>query len=377
MKAYLIHLFTVCGGGERVSLEMARVLRDHGFNITYITNTKEGLHRCSEILGLPSNYDVVELTSFTEKAVSITGRFVRLRRLLLVRRAFNYLRGVDDGLIVDTASNMPSRADISYIHYPAVLSTFDSRGMTWSIYNWVVRWITRDIMGKPRLLLANSTWTARLIRDLFGLESRVLHPPVDVEFYRYDGRKKEKIIVTISRLTPEKNLHELPKIASMLSDYEWFLVGTAGSGMEKRVSRRVISRIRSEVVKSNTRNFHLLIDLPRRELRDLLQRAMFYVHPRFKEHFGIAIVEAMSAGVIPIVYRDGGAWYDIASLIGEDLGYLSIEDIPRIVRRLEESGIQDDYSKRAVQQAELYSTRVFRERFSDYLVNVASKNTGV
>ncbi|MEM4881790.1 MAG: hypothetical protein QXP89_06720, partial [Desulfurococcaceae archaeon] len=63
VEAYIVHLFTVCGGGERVSLEMANVLRERGFNVTYVTNNEEALRKCGEMFQLPGDYRVIEAKS--------------------------------------------------------------------------------------------------------------------------------------------------------------------------------------------------------------------------------------------------------------------------------------------------------------------------
>ncbi|HEX9239627.1 MAG TPA: glycosyltransferase, partial [Candidatus Bathyarchaeia archaeon] len=45
---------------------------------------------------------------------------------------------------------------------------------------------------------------------------------------------------------------------------------------------------------------------PLRKVKDVLGRAMAYVHCAENEHFGITIVEAMAAGCVPIVHDSGG-----------------------------------------------------------------------
>jgi len=42
--------------------------------------------------------------------------------------------------------------------------------------------------------------------------------------------------------------------------------------------------------------------------------------------FDIAISEAAAAGLVPVVYRDGGGWTDIVSRIDQGLGYISAEE---------------------------------------------------
>ncbi len=366
MKAYIVHLFTACGGGERVSLEIASVLREKGFRVTYVTNSKDSMKMCAELLQLPGDYEVVEVKSMFERALALTGRFVRYRRLMLLTKAYEKLASMGvDGLTVDTITNTAFNVDISYIHYPAVLSTVKSNMLHWRLYNWLVARKIRGITGNPKLVLTNSSWTAELIKETYGLNAEVLHPPVDVDYYIYDGRVKEKIIVTVSRLTPEKNLHLLPRIASKLPDYEWYLVGSTGEAkLERYFSSRLLGVIENERKKNRASNFHVLTDTPRRELRELLRRAMFYVHPLFPEHFGIAVVEAMSAGAVPIVYRDGGAWVDVVSDISYELGYTELDEVPAIIRKLE-----SDHSKmtalreEAIKKSLEFRREVFQEKF--------------
>lgn len=376
MKAYIVHLFTVCGGGERVSLEIASVLHSLGFDVVFVTNTVSGLRKCAELFNLPCEYEVEEVSSLTERILGLTGRFVRYRRLVLILKALEVTSDRKPGdLLVDTASNGSFNVDIAYIHYPVLLGTVQSGAIYWKLYNWLVARKATLSAGKPRLALANSHWTARLVKELYGIEAEVIHPPVDAEYYEYDGRPKEKVIVTISRFTPEKNLHLLPRIALKLPDYDWYLVGTTGSTRsEKTVSNRVLKRVLREVEKWRARNFHVFTDLSRRNLRELLQRANFYIHPPFPEHFGIAVVEAMAAGAIPIVYRDGGAWTDLVSRVSPELGYAEIEEVPSKVRSLESSNKLEEMRKTAVVYSREFSPKAFREKLSKIITDYLEKS---
>lgn len=372
MKVYIVHLFTVCGGGERLSLEMARVLRGSGYEVVYITNSAKYMRECGKLLGLPTDYSTIERTSFLARLLSLTGRFTRYRRLLLFEEVARLISSLSDNLVIDSGANIPLNVDLSYIHYPAQLGTVESSAPQWMIYNWIVERKVKPMIGRPRKLLTNSTWTARLVKRIFGLDAEVLYPPVDVERLKYDGRPKERIIVTISRLTPEKNLHLLPRVASSVPEYDWYLVGTMSGSADGEMGRIVYNRVLREAKRYNSRNFHVLVNLPRGVLCDLLQRASFYVHPPFREHFGIAVVEAMSAGAVPIVYRDGGAWTDVVRPIGyERLGYTNLEDIPKVVRDLSaEASKLEGLRERATHYASKFSVGAFREEFKRHIMDL-------
>ncbi|MEM0379059.1 MAG: glycosyltransferase [Thermosphaera sp.] len=370
MKAYILHLFSVAGGGERVSLEIARLLKNKGFKVVYLTNSSEALKTVANLLGLPSNYEVVEVNSLLEKLLARTGRFVRLRRLFLMERGFSNLSSTKgEALIVDTSTNYPLNVDVSYIHYPLTLPTTESSSLYFKLYDQVIRALTRGFKGRPKLIVTNSTWTASILKKVFNLEASVIHPPVDVDYFSYDGRKKEKTIITVSRLTPEKNLHLLPELASKLNDYEWYLVGSLGTvKSELDVSMRVYRRVKQEIERHRVKNFHVLLNLPRRELRELLLNSKFYVHPMFPEHFGISIAEAISAGCIPVVYKNGGSWTDIVMPISHGLGYEMVNDVVRIIRSLEENPANmNRLLTRAVEHSRKFRAEVFRERFIEEL----------
>lgn len=373
MKVYILHLFNTAGGGERVSLEIANVLRSKGAKVIYVTNSFSAMKNVAEFFGLPSDYDVIEIHHFLEKILGYTGRFIRYRRLLLLQNGLSKLSDIkksSDVLIIDTATNYIFNVDVSYIHYPLVRSTYESDSYYLKLYDWIIKRKVKKTHGKPRIILTNSHWTARLINETLGVNSEVVQPPVDVDYFMYDGREKEKIIVTISRLTPEKNLKLLPIVASKIWDYDWFLIGSMGvTNLELETSRRVLREIEKEARKLRVKNFHVLTNVPRNKLRDLLLRARFYVHPLFPEHFGISVVEAISAGCIPIVYRDGGAWTDIVSPISENLGYNTLEEIPIIIRKLEEKKEElEELKIKAVKYSENFKAEVFRERFVDVLI---------
>lgn len=64
------------------------------------------------------------------------------------------------------------------------------------------------------------------------------------------------------------------------------------------------------------------------ELIQLLGKSSVYVHPTIGEHFGIAVVEAMTAGLPVIVHRSGSPYHDIIARRGKyGLHYISIAEL--------------------------------------------------
>jgi len=217
-------------------------------------------------------------------------------------------------IIIDTQSNAPISADISYIHYPVLLDPFDNKTNTprlkRKLYNKILRLVVEFEINFPRCtragkVLTNSSWTARKIYNTFGVIPDILHPPIDIKYFTPSLRKPdEKIIVTISRISPEKRLNEIVDLAKLLKDYKFIIIGSAN--MRRLATNKTLSELKSKIKQENVDNVMLELNVSKDRLRYLLSKAKYYLHPPIKEHFGIAVAEAMAMGIPPIVYKDGG-----------------------------------------------------------------------
>ena len=127
----------------------------------------------------------------------------------------------------------------------------------------------------------------------------------------------------------------------MVPEADFYLVGSTGP------SSKLVLNLLEERAKG-LKNFNIETDVPRRRILELMSQASIYLHPPHAEHFGIAIAEAAAAGLVPVVYRDGGGWADIASRVDQGLGYTSVDEAAHIVRSLlNEPGRLKELSARA------------------------------
>lgn len=336
-KVLIVHaLFDILGGTELFALRLTQALVEQSFEVEILTATQIDQDKIKGI------YGDVKLPKIIVKRVReaeylsrlMPGKLVRLRRLLIYEE---YKKDIMEArreydLIFDTQSNLPTPVDISYIHFPALMPTRKG-GLYWTAYNQLIKLLAGDYKT-PRSgkILVNSTWTAHLVYRIHGVIPDILYPPVDCRFFGEvsNNSLRDKIIVTISRFTPEKELDKILNIAKELPDYHFIIVGSTGPGSEK-----TLNALKAKKNQLNLSNIDFKPDLPRRYLREILGKAMFYLHPHFIEHFGIAVIEAMCAGCVPIVHRDGGIWYDVISKVSNILGYRGINEVPRIIRTLE------------------------------------------
>ena len=105
-------------------------------------------------------------------------------------------------------------------------------------------------------------------------------------------------LVYVGRLIPQKGVDRLIKAVSLLKAKDRVQCDIVGDGPAKDSLMNMASdlKVQDKVVFHGTR----------RDVDAFLGRASFFIHPaKWEEGFGIAVVEAMSAGVIPIAFNKG------------------------------------------------------------------------
>ncbi|MEM4727307.1 MAG: glycosyltransferase family 4 protein [Candidatus Bathyarchaeia archaeon] len=338
MRILLAHSYTDnYGGGELLALRAYQALEEAGYDVTFYTAQEPDRGRLYELFEVDVgklNVEVSHAGRLLEATGRATGgRFVRLRRYVQsvhLKKELKSLRNQYD-LILETQAGIPLKGvDLSYIHFPSVLPTSKRMSPPRRLYDWLMRNLVWGIRGTPRLVLTNSRWTAGVIARTYGVRAQVLHPPVDVEYFSNRNLERRPIVATVTRLTVEKGLEDIVDVAYRLPDYRFVIAGSYVTD-----TPRVRSLIYGRMGRRGVKNVDVQPNLLRSGLRLLLYYADFYLHPPFAEHFGISVAEAVSAGCIPVVYRDGGAWTDIVRPIWSGLGYRSLAEVPGIIREVE------------------------------------------
>jgi glycosyltransferase involved in cell wall biosynthesis len=147
--------------------------------------------------------------------------------------------------------------------------------------------------GRVDAYVANSTFVADRIRRFYGREARVVHPPVDVDYFTADGGPREPFALFVSALVPYKRIAEAVEACRRLG----LELRVVGSGPDRRRIEKLGGPVR------------LLGRVDAETLRSLYRRALCFVQPGV-EDFGISSVEALACGC-PVVARAEGGVLDI------------------------------------------------------------------
>jgi len=181
---------------------------------------------------------------------------------------------------------------------------------------------SRVALSSADSVLAFSDWSAAQIRRLVP-NARVRRTYLGVDTSRFVPGTKERLVVCVAHVSREnisrKGLRDFVKAASHVPDARFILVGKHWDGSVDELRRLAGENVEFPGRLSDT------------ELRNLLARAKVYVQPSYTEGFGLAVVEAMSAGCVPVVTESGA----LAEVVG-DAGYLvrygEVEEIAAAIR---------------------------------------------
>lgn len=179
-----------------------------------------------------------------------------------------------------------------------------------------------SLMNKLKLVnwdvLCYSQFMEKIISDRLRKEAKILSPCIDTEMFRNKFEDKKNIILTVGRFFPyphSKKHDFLVKVFKKNYDKyfkSWRLIVIGG--LTEKGGEEVLHSLRKTSVGYP---IEILVNLPYNDLNELYNKARIYWHaagfgediedhPERVEHFGITTLEAMAAGVVPIVFDAGG-----------------------------------------------------------------------
>lgn len=268
----------------------------------------------------------------------------------------------DSSAWVKSARQRPDAIHICYCYSPARFLWHWSKEYIASLptvapAKWVargmlpaLRWWDKRTAQRPTHLIAISAAVRERIRSYWGRDAVIIHPPVDTSSFQPEDCDEDYYLV-VAALNPYKKVDLAVEAFNKLRKP---LVVIGDGPMRAHIGRIAGPTItlRGKVTEE--------------ELRRYYARCRAFVMPQ-EEDFGLAPVEAMSAGRPVIAYAAGGA---LETVVDGETGVLfreqTVESLIQAVRQFE-SNYFDKARCRA--RAEEFDTQHFRKRFEAFVAS--------
>lgn len=282
-----------------------------------------------------------------------------------------------------------ARHGLVYCHFPMESSPAEilRENDRWRNRNALDRWIRSrayQALWQRRMkgywkILANSAFTANWVARRWGYPAEVLYPPVSMDTPQ---AQKRNLIVSLGRFSGGlQNKDQLAQVAafrdflaSAKEDWSLCLIGFCGESSKDREYLRTVQTAAAGLPVS------FVVNGTRAVVQHSLAEARLFWHttgmgidaarrPQRMEHFGIATVEAMRAGCVPVVINSGGQ----REIVEDSHSGFLCKNMPEVIEKSAFLAHQAPFLHEMAQQAQRRSRDFSPERFEQCLLDQVSQ----
>ena len=361
MRAGVIHTdLNPCGGAEQLSIATVQALLGMGISVDlYVA-------RAPDVLRLEKAFGKERIRPiFEQVGIKILSRLpIELdRQTGTLTCGKGGMEGYD--LVVNTHADIlpyfvppvPGRVCISYCHFPVAADYAAQRDIEYLKAFADLGLISEEVAeaadnaGFWRSFLeyyllalrsshvaTNSDFSrqaiARWMKKGEPVKISVIAPPVGVEEFRraalLPGGRSDTVLV-VSRINRSKKLENAVMLARILKRLQ------IGSGMviagnlspDDRFGCAYYLQLENMIALHGLSDYvRIMLNVELEKLQSLMRSSSVYFHPLAEEPFGISVVEAMSAGLMPVVPDVGGP----VEFVPLQYQYGSLEEAAGIIR---------------------------------------------
>lgn len=233
-------------------------------------------------------------------------------------------------------------------------------------FNWLAKLYAKKVLHKIRVwdiissnrvdyFIANSEYIAKRINKVYRKESKVIYPPVDVNYFSLDKNSTRDYYFTASRMVPYKKIDLI--VETFAKNGKKLYV--AGDGPE-------LKKIKSKSMD----NIVFLGHISKPELKKYLQNAKAFVFAS-EEDFGIVPVEAQACGTPVIAYGKGGS---LETVLDKKTGLFfyeqTVEKLDEAITHFEKSTFNYEEIRN---HAITFSEERFKSEISEFVREVCNK----
>jgi glycosyltransferase involved in cell wall biosynthesis len=322
MIANIVHIsLNACGGSERLAITVMQALSEIGIDFDLTTFERPNMFKID--------------TAYGRSVASVIQRIRKVNVLrslekVDIKKHYDLTINTHGDMLPYFASDFSKNNSITYCHFPLAKYLINSKDPEYTRFlnSAILATMTNTNCSSQKrfqsaqtayihmlrnsTVLSNSEFSCKVIQKAFGIDSILLSPPVDVDFFRNTAllpslsKNRKDVILVVARFHPSKKIENAIRLAKLLKQYQ------IGSGM-KIVGNLPPSRYGYySYLKQMVQDYNLTdyvtfeINVSFSKLLALMQDSKIYFHPLPGEPFGISTVEAMSAGLIPVAPDIGG-----------------------------------------------------------------------
>jgi glycosyltransferase involved in cell wall biosynthesis len=260
------------------------------------------------------------------------------------------------------------------------------RSRAWVFARYVyhrLKW--RGLMDSYELKTSISEYSRAWTQRRWGVESTVIYPPADSTF---TPGEKSNSILSVGRFSgfrvaglSKRHLEMMRTFAEICGDrlegWQYHSVGGLGSWPQDVAYFREVEELAGET----NGQAHAEANAPRDQLKHLYATAKIFwhaagygdddtKHPELMEHFGIATVDAMSAGCVPVVIRKGAQPEIVEHGISGFLWNSLHELREYTVTLAKDDALRSKMAAAARVRAQEFSGEAFIRRFQDFVAPI-------
>jgi len=218
--------------------------------------------------------------------------------------------------------------------------------------------LSSNMLRDVDLIITTSTLMSLVIKKLFNFNHQVVicYPIPDLsDFNEIEPSLKSKRICFVGHQTPIKGVDLLPgimaKVRRRIKDAEIYVIGK-GNIVNESEGIRVLGYV------------------PRGKVLLLLPKCSIYLHPARFEAFGLSVVEAMAAGLIPIVTEMTGSKdlvkkVDPSLVVPVDVDTISEKVIEVLSMRIDKKEALSRTAKHVAAEWSAKSKEIFLRRIAE------------
>lgn len=333
--------FSYPAGGQAVAVHILDILKKE-HEVAFVNfNVKIDWDRVNSFYGTYMKKGEIREINIGWPFRLNNNKFWFIKKNLAMRYCKNNYDNYD--LFFSTSGELDfGKKGIQWINHP-IPQIFNKKSSTY--FGWlndlVCKLITNTSVEtmKKNFTLANSLWTSKKIKDIYGINSTVVYPPIkefdNFEFPDFsDWQKREKGFVVVGRISRDKKIHKIieimDKVVLVEENVKLFIVGSVRDQYYFD-ELKALAATRPWII------FNIGVD--REKLEDIIKKNKFGIHAKPDERFGMGVAEMVYGGLLTFV-PNGGGQVEIVNNANDLVYSSSVDAVDKIIKLINDVELQ-------------------------------------